>query len=212
MESAQSTRYVSNDAIGYDDLDGNGEWGNDPDYGAVWYPRVAAGWAPYHEGRWVWVDPWGWTWVDEAPWGFAPFHYGRWAWFRNRWGWVPGRVVRHPVYAPALVAFVGVGGPGWNVSLGIGNGVAWFPLGPREVYRPAYYTSPAYGRRVNNVTNVSVTTINVTEIKYVNRNVPGAVTAVDRETFTHARLVPHTARAYPSSGSVPPRFLVPHPP
>ncbi|MFO1296524.1 MAG: DUF6600 domain-containing protein [Rubrivivax sp.] len=82
-----------------------------PDYGAIWYPStVTAGWAPYRYGRWAWVRPWGWTWVDEAPWGFAPFHYGRWVHWHGRWCWAPGGYVQRPVYAPALVAWVG--GPG----------------------------------------------------------------------------------------------------
>src|SRR5580692_4517759 len=43
-ERSQSSRYVSRDVIGYDDLDDNGEWRNVPEYGYVWYPtRVAAG-------------------------------------------------------------------------------------------------------------------------------------------------------------------------
>ncbi|MEJ0003193.1 MAG: DUF6600 domain-containing protein [Pararobbsia sp.] len=85
---------------GYEDLDANGTWEESPDYGAVWIPRVAVGWAPYHQGHWAWVAPWGWTWVDDAPWGFAPFHYGRWAYYRNNWAWVPGPVV---VGAPPLL-------------------------------------------------------------------------------------------------------------
>ena len=72
-------KYVSREMIGYEDLDEYGTWRPAPGYGMVWYPRaVAAGWAPYRDGHWAWVEPWGWTWVDEAPWGFAPFHYGRW--------------------------------------------------------------------------------------------------------------------------------------
>jgi hypothetical protein len=85
-----SSRYVAAGTIGYEDLDDNGSWAVAPEYGAVWYPRVHEGWAPYREGHWTWVEPWGWTWVDDAPWGFAPFHYGRWAIVGGRWGWVPG--------------------------------------------------------------------------------------------------------------------------
>jgi hypothetical protein len=74
-EHAQSARYVSRDVIGYEDLDDYGDWRNVPDYGTVWFPsRVAAGWAPYRFGHWVWIEPWGWTWVEDEPWGFAPFH------------------------------------------------------------------------------------------------------------------------------------------
>jgi hypothetical protein len=76
---SSSAQYVSRDVVGYDDLDDNGDWRNDSNYGHVWYPnRVAAGWAPYRDGHWDWIAPWGYTWVDDASWGYAPFHYGRW--------------------------------------------------------------------------------------------------------------------------------------
>lgn len=197
-EHSQSAQYVSRDVIGYDDLDDYGEWRNVPDYGNVWYPtRVAAGWVPYRFGHWVWVAPWGWTWVEDEPWGFAPFHYGRWAEVGGGWCWVPGPRVVRPVYAPALVVFVG--GPRFNVSLsfGGGGGVAWFPLGPREVYVPPYRTSERYVQKVNvtnttvnvvNVTNV-YNNVNVTKVTYINQNNAGAVTAVSHDTFVNARPV-----------------------
>jgi len=112
-DGSASARYVSREIPGYEDLDANGTWRNDPNYGEVWVPTVAvtAQWAPYHQGHWTWIAPWGWTWIDDAPWGFAPFHYGRWAHLGDAWAWVPGPVVvAQPVYAPALVAFVGGGG------------------------------------------------------------------------------------------------------
>jgi hypothetical protein len=191
-----SARYVPRDMVGYEDLDEYGAWREDAQYGWVWAPRtVAVGWAPYHNGRWAWVEPWGWTWVDEAPWGFAPFHYGRWAFGGGGWFWVPGRLVVgvRPVYAPALVAFVGGAGFGVGISVGGGGGVAaWFPLGPGEVYRPAYHVSEVYVRQVNitHVTNVNVVNVtNVTNVRYVNQNVAGAVTAVPHEAFVSARSV-----------------------
>uniref|UniRef100_UPI00066FD29B DUF6600 domain-containing protein n=1 Tax=Frateuria defendens TaxID=2219559 RepID=UPI00066FD29B len=142
------TRYVSTEMIGYQDLDGYGSWQSDADYGAVWYPAgMAPGWAPYRDGRWVWVAPWGWTWVDATPWGFAPYHYGRWVYRPRGWGWVPGPVALRPVYAPALVAFVG--GTHWNVSVGVGGPVGWFPLGPGDVYTPWYRVSRRYYGNVN---------------------------------------------------------------
>ena len=143
-----SLRYVASDVPGVAQLDGFGDWGNDPQYGAVWYPRAVAGdWAPYRDGHWEWIDPWGWTWIDDAPWGFAPFHYGRWAQVNNRWGWVPGPRQR-TAYAPALVGFVGNGGS--TLNLGNGRaGVGWFPLAPGEAWRPSYAASPAYLARVN---------------------------------------------------------------
>jgi hypothetical protein len=198
-ERSQSARYVSRDVIGYDDLDDNGEWRSVPDYGTVWFPtHVAAGWAPYRYGHWAWIAPWGWTWVEDEPWGFAPFHYGRWAEVGGGWCWVPGPVVVRPVYAPALVVFVG--GPRFSVSMsfgGGGGGVAWFPLGPREVYVPPYRTSERYVQKVN-VTNTTVNVVNVTNVynnvnvnnvTYVNQRNVGAVTAVSHDTFVNARPV-----------------------
>ncbi len=134
---------------GFEDLDGAGDFVSDPDYGEVWFPRdVPPDWAPYRYGRWAYVAPWGYTWVDDAPWGFAPFHYGRWAQIDGRWGWIPGRLDTQPVYAPALVAFVG--GDGWSVGFAGGEAsVGWVPLGPDEIYQPTYEVSEAYDRRVN---------------------------------------------------------------
>ena len=215
-DASASSRYVSRDMDGYYDLDDNGDWQNDPEYGPVWIPRnVVVGWAPYHDGHWVWVAPWGWTWVDSQPWGFAPFHYGRWTLVRGSyWGWVPGPPAVRPVYAPALVGFVG-GGPGSaGVSVGFGGGfagVAWFPLGPRDVYLPSYHTSPAYVQNINvtntrviNVTQVTnvyntyhtttvVNNVTVNRVNYTYANNAGAVTAVSRETFVGARPVQASA-------------------
>ena len=212
-DQSQSARYISRDVIGYDDLDAYGTWRTDPEYGNVWVPSgVAAGWAPYQQGHWAYVAPWGWTWVDDQPWGFAPFHYGRWAYARGAWVWVPGSVAVvvgrpyvRPMYAPALVAFVG--GGRFSVSIGLGGGiagVAWFPLGPRDVWVPSYHASPAYVQNVNvsnstvinrtqittvyNTTTVTNVT-NVTNITYMNQNAPGAVTAVSKEAFTTGRPV-----------------------
>ncbi|MEO8808425.1 MAG: DUF6600 domain-containing protein, partial [Burkholderiaceae bacterium] len=151
-------RYVSPEMTGVEELDRYGSWDQNTEYGALWIPRgVAVGWAPYSTGHWAYVRPWGWTWVDDAPWGFAPFHYGRWVYHRNAWCWAPGQRVARPVYAPALVAWVG--GPRVSVSVNIGGGpaVGWFPLAPREVYVPGYRVSPRYVQNINitHVTNVT---------------------------------------------------------
>ncbi|MEO6416944.1 MAG: DUF6600 domain-containing protein, partial [Gemmatimonadaceae bacterium] len=172
-DQSVSAQYVSRDMTGYEDLDRNGSWSDDADYGHVWAPtHVVAGWAPYRYGRWAWVEPYGWTWIDDAPWGFAPFHYGRWAYVRERWVWAPGIIRRRPVYAPALVVFVG-GSSFQGDRYGDRGGVAWFPLAPNEVYRPAYHVSDRYVRRVNvtnvNITNINITNVNVTNITYRNR-------------------------------------------
>src|SRR5271166_4459014 len=205
-DGSQSARYVSHDVVGYEDLDNNGTWRSDPTYGNVWTPTsVQSGWAPYHNGHWVWIAPWGWTWVDDAPWGYAPFHYGRWVSLRGNWGWVPGPINYQPVYAPALVAFIG--GPNFGVSMSAGGGgdVGWFPLGPREVYVPGYNTSRGYVDRVNtsntNVSNTTITNVynnqvtnnNSDNVTYVNRAVPGAVTAVPQNAFRNSAPVARAA-------------------
>lgn len=196
-DESQSVNYISPEMTGAEDLDEYGNWTYAADYGPVWRPAgVPVGWAPYRFGHWVWVGPWGWTWVEDEPWGFAPFHYGRWAFYGGGWCWVPGPVVIRPLYAPALVAFVG-GGPAF------GAGVAWFPLAPREVYVPWYRTSRGYVNNVNitntrvnvtQVTNIYNTTIinnntTVTRVNYANQRVAGGITAVSRDTFTNARPV-----------------------
>lgn len=200
MRDSQTARYVNRDAVGSDDLDDYGSWQQTPDYGPVWYPQqVAAEWAPYREGHWVWTGPWGWTWVDDEPWGYAPFHYGRWVQVDGRWGWMPGPVSVRPIWSPALVAFVG--GGGFSVGVGVS---AWFPLGPGEPYHPWYHCSPVYQQRVN-VTNVNITVIHNTTIinnyngylrnpqdnsrlasvRYANRD--AAVTAMRQTDFASAR-------------------------
>jgi hypothetical protein len=206
-DHSESYRYVSADMIGADDLDNYGTWRPTPEYGTVWVPAVAPGWAPYHNGHWIWVSPWGWTWVDDAPWGFAPCHYGRWVFYNGFWGWSPGppvvAVVR-PVYAPALVAWVGGPRFGISVSFGGGGAVGWFPLGWGEPYVPAYAVSRNYFQQVN-VTNTHITNItnvtnnyyvtnnnttvinnNVNNIHYANQKVAGAVTAVPQRTLTNS--------------------------
>jgi len=210
-DRSQSSRYVSSDVIGYEDLDDNGGWRPVPEYGTVWFPHtVIVGWAPYRYGHWVWISPWGWTWVDDAPWGFAPFHYGRWVTVAGVWGWMPcapravvGVAYVRPVYAPALVAWVG--GPHFSVGIGIGGGggvgVAWFPLGPREVYVPSYHVSRTYVTNVNvsnttvnntvvnNYYNNVVVNKNVTNIRYMNQTAPNGVTATSQQDFTSAQPV-----------------------
>jgi len=207
-DRSASSRYVSEDVVGYEDLDDYGGWRPVPDYGYVWFPHVTVvGWAPYRYGHWIWISPWGWTWVEDEPWGYAPFHYGRWVVVGGVWGWVPcppravvGVAYVRPVYAPALVAWVG--GPHFAVGVGVGAGVSvgWFPLGPREVYVPSYHVSRTYVTNVNiSNTRVETTVVNnyynnvivnkqvsVTNVTYVNRTY---VTAVSGETFTSAQPV-----------------------
>ena len=200
-DSSPSRRYVSEEVIGYADLDTYGTWNTSSSYGAVWYPsQVAVDWAPYRNGHWSWIDPWGWTWVDNAPWGFAPFHYGRWAYVGSRWGWVPGPRNVRPIYAPALVAFVG--GGGFSVSISSGGPVGWFPLGPRDVYVPWYRGSRDYFTNINRrnttiINNTYITNIYndysrgrpITDFDYAHRRNDRAYTAVSHDAFVNARAV-----------------------
>jgi hypothetical protein len=201
--------YVSPDMIGASDLDQYGQWDGSPDYGEVWYPSsVAMTWAPYQNGHWIWVAPWGWTWIEAEPWGFAPFHYGRWVYLNGRWGWIPGPPPRvwgrpvPPVYSPALVVFVGAG-------VGSGAGfTAWFPLGPGEAYQPWYHASALYVNRVNatnlysrnpaglraaysNRSTVAFNT-NLESVSYVNR--ASATTVVPQRDFAAGRSAAAQAR------------------
>jgi hypothetical protein len=169
-DTAEAGRQVphtlSTEITGHEALDGNGSWRTVAGYGAVWFPATAPGdWAPYRYGHWRWVAPWGWTWIDDMPWGFAPSHYGRWASIPQvdpldpsdmgtvRWGWVPGAQVADPVhapvYAPALVAFLGTAGVGLSYPDAVGPAVAWFPLAPGDIYWPGYTKDLDLIRRIN---------------------------------------------------------------
>jgi hypothetical protein len=90
----------------------NGEWVEDPSYGRVWHPSVAADWRPYTDGYWAWT-PYGWTWISSEPWGWT-FHYGHWALAGPGWVWIPGTV-----WGPAYVDWV------WGEGY-----IGWAPLAP----------------------------------------------------------------------------------
>jgi hypothetical protein len=153
-DRVNSTRYVSQETTGYEELDQYGSWASNNEYGAIWTPRtVGVNWAPYRDGRWAWVAPWGWTWVDNAPWGYAPFHYGRWVMVGHRWCWAPGRMASRPVWAPALVGWVG--GGNWQLSFNIGGShrrgpaMGWYPLSPRDAFVPGYRARAEHVRQIN---------------------------------------------------------------
>ena len=191
----KAPRYVSDEYTGYGDLVAYGDWQQNSEYGPVWYPRgVAADWAPYRDGRWEYVAPWGWTWIDEAPWGFTPFHYGRWAQIRGRWCWSPGEFSRRPVYAPALVSFIGADA-----------NVGWVPLAPREIYQPYYPVSTTYVRNIN-ITNVERTVVdritieNIRSVTVNNYYNDQARTFVRQEDFRRAAPVRSVALKGASAG------------
>lgn len=173
-----SARYLPYGVAGASDLDHYGNWRVVSDYGPVWVPdAVPSGWVPYSAGRWGWDPYYQWTWIDDEPWGWAPFHYGRWVYLSGYWAWVPGPVIRHPVYAPALVAFFNVGP---NVSVGIGSsGMGWVALSWGEPVnpwwgKPGFIGKPWWGgwggpRVINNV--------------YYNTRVNNSIVATTHEHF-----------------------------
>src|SRR5207248_1101282 len=126
--------------------------------------------------------------------------YGRWIYTSGYWGWIPGPIHVRPCYAPALVAWIG--GANWGIGIS-GGGVGWFPLGYGEPYIPYYRASRNYFQHVN-ITNTRITNItyitnnyynnvHVNSIRYINRGVPGAVTAVPHDVLVNSRPVSRTA-------------------
>jgi len=193
LQSATASSYVPPAVYGAEALNQYGSWRTAETYGPVWVPAgVPAGWVPYSTGRWIWDPRFGWTWLDDAPWGWAPYHYGRWVFVGNYWAWAPGPVVARPVYAPALVVFLG------GVTVSVGQPLYWAPLGWGEPVipwwgRPGFVGVPWWGgwggpRVVNNVVINRTTTVNVTNITvYKNVNVTNAVVGVPAHQFGHAK-------------------------
>ncbi len=210
------------------DLQTYGSFTQTQQYGQVWYPQsVPANWAPYRDGHWAYVHPWGWTWVDNARWGFAPFHYGRWVQVENRWGWVPGEAQvdvnvgsPYPVYSPALVTFLNVGGAalaGASINFAVGGyAPAWIPLGPREPYYPWYHCQPSYFARLNTPygvpetiirrgpTYINNTTINTRNV-FINER---AATVVPAAAFAAGRPIAGVYRPLPQAALLNARPLV----
>jgi hypothetical protein len=173
FEQSTSYRYVNPDIYGAEDLDQNGRWQNDPQYGNVWVPTVDPGWAPYQCGRWTWVDFYGWTWVGCESWGWAPYHYGNWYNGAFGWSWYPGAYGDRYFWRPALVGFFGWGGGG-GFGFGFGN-VGWVPLAPHERFHP-WYGRGGTGRPVI-VNNTNITNV------YRNARVDNGVTSVRAGDF-----------------------------
>ncbi|MGH2667643.1 MAG: DUF6600 domain-containing protein, partial [bacterium] len=184
-----SIQYVPPAVYGAEALNRYGTWRTAETYGPVWVPAgVPAGWVPYSTGRWIWDPRFGWTWLDDAPWGWAPYHYGRWVFIHDYWAWAPGPIVVRPIYAPALVVFLG------GVSVGLERPICWAPLAWGEPVipwwgRPGLIGVPHWAgwggpRVVNNIVIDRSTTINVTNITvYRNVNVANAVVGIPAEHF-----------------------------
>jgi hypothetical protein len=190
---ALSGRYVPTGVYGVGALDDWGTWRVVPVYGTVWVPAsVAVGWVPYSTGSWIWDPYYGWTWVDDAPWGWRRFITGAGFSSAAIGPRAPSVIVR-PVYAPALVAFFGVG---LSVSVRIGIGgpaISWVALGWGEPLRPwwgapGFIGAPWWGgwggpRMVNNVVIQRTTIVNVNTIVYQHTKTPRAVLAVGEKQF-----------------------------
>ena len=147
--------------LAYDDYSRYGQWVQDPTYGEVWAPTVDPSWAPYTNGTWAWEGGYGWTWISYDPWGWGPYHYGRW-FHSGVYGWCWDPPQRAPVYvwSPALVAFVGFGGPSVVGFASIG----WVPLGPREPFYPWYgYSGGVFAA------STTVRVVDVASVTFVNR-------------------------------------------
>ncbi len=209
LPESESAKYVSPGIPGYSDLDDYGHWTIVEEYGPVWYPVVPAGWVPFRFGHWIWVDPWGWSWIEDEAWGFCPFHYGRWVLIAGVWGWLPGPIVPLPVYAPAMVAFLG------GFSIGV-DFVAWFPLGPLDPFFPWYHYGGNYLQMVNitnvrNVTNITniINARNINNVNYTYKTV--ATTAVPKNVFSGGQHVAsHLVHLHPAQLAK--AQIVPHPP
>ncbi len=169
LARAESSRYLPPPLASYGyELDTHGRWESDREYGHVWVPRVAVGWAPFFYGRWVWIRG-DYVWISYEPWGWVPYHYGRWRHSPRRgWHWIPPH--RTVIYwTPGAVAWVY--GPTY---------VAWVPLAPGEVYYAHRYYGPG------TVVVKNVISINVTNV-FVNARVKGGTVVVHKETFLTGR-------------------------
>ena len=204
----------ANISIVANNLDDYGAWHDDGEYGHVWCPRVEdAGWRPYSQGHWTWVNPFGWTWVGDEAWGWAPYHYGTWISRPYGWAWVPGPVNQY--WSPAVVHFseydrrVGWVAlapvevhypPALSIGFRSGNWSAFFSIGSAAVYYPTAgnycVARPFNTGYVNHVTYVNHTTI-INNTTVINNRFGNSaeVYAANRNTYLqNSRFVPYNAR------------------
>lgn len=192
----ESNRYLPEELDTYSsDFDTNGRWLYDSSYGYVWTPfiSVSLNWAPYHDGRWVWIGS-NYVWISYERWGWVPYHYGRWVFLQHGgWCWVPPR--RGAVYW----------GPGYVGWVYTPNYVSWVPLAPGETY----YGHGYYGPGSINI-NILVHGKFPTKQNFRNMHARNAVRVMHRDTFLHGRhvAVPRTVNPFKERnvGIGPPRF------
>jgi hypothetical protein len=169
----ESLRYLPNELDDYvSDFENNGRWINTTDYGYAWIPSVSISlnWAPYRNGRWIWMGG-NYIWISYEPWGWAPYHYGRWVFLGGRgWCWVP------PHHGAAHW------GPGYVGWVHTPTYVSWVPLAPGDTY----YGYGDYGPGSVNINTININMINVQQ-HFRNIDARNAVTSLHRDTFFHGR-------------------------
>jgi hypothetical protein len=152
------------------ELEANGIWVRDPEYGMVWRPTVILSneWVPYRSGRWIWRGS-DYVWVSAENWGWVPYHYGRWTVISSLgWCWIPP--ARGDVYW----------GPGYVGWYRTGSHVGWTPLAPGETYY-------GYGNHGRHSVNITTTTVNINSVDYRNRHQRGGLTVVPQNDFLRGR-------------------------
>jgi hypothetical protein len=132
---------------GLADLDAGGTWVRTEQFGTVWKPKAADGWAPFQKGRWRWYDTLGFTWVSDEPWGWLPYHYGRWAMVKDvGWVWAPPM---SQVFKPGEVFWLqGAALAGWGP---LAPGEPWTPAATPEYFASAYTTYAALAPDVRTI-------------------------------------------------------------
>jgi hypothetical protein len=114
-------------------------------------------------------------------------------------------------YAPAVVAFIGPDDFPAFVNASGAPIVGWFPLAPREVYRPSYPVTRRYFENINrsnavieparltsSYNNIHVsgdTTLgqHTSTALYANQRVNGAIVAMQAQAFAHSQSVAKSA-------------------
>src|SRR5215469_10356719 len=211
---------VEEDVAGLSDLDTYGDWDDVGGYGHCWRPNVSAGWALYQDGYWLNDYPLGLNWVSQEPWGWAPYHYGRWAFVNTSWYWVPQEAIARPVYAPALCAFVPLPQYQQIGCCPLGPGDPYVPRYYDAAFRPQYIGSSVVVNRFVNVTRVvnynvpgAVTVVPASALVGVIR--PGAIIRADQRVISQARpvvvpfAVPGLRQAAINSEPMRPRAQIP---
>jgi Family of unknown function (DUF6600)/FecR protein len=181
MAGGESSRYLPDALQDFaSDLDQNGRWVYVSEYGYVWNPAsISAGWAPYREGYWRWIQG-QYVWISDEPWGWAPYHYGRWA-FVNGFGWCWVPPTADDVYW----------GPGYVSWVDSPDYVGWIPLAPGDIY----YGYGYYGPGSINITTINVQTIVVLPPR--NAKIHNSITLLKRDTFGTPRPLPLMFRDNP---------------